>query len=323
MDYNEKELKELQKLAFNYALYRTGNYDASNDIASQSIGLFLLKYDTIKKENYQGWIILTCKNYCNTYFKKQKKSNKFENENKNDILNEIYKQADIECDEILKDAFRESISSLQDKELRLILFYFQCDQNIAEMHKMVEDSYAGLRQKISRIKRTLKAKTFMKLGTIYTKKIVTPQINSLIMIFLARFKKNLENNSLYKMHYYFSKVDLKNYNPDYSIKKIINYEIEINDSIYTVWIFFKNKQNKLESFFIRFFINDKNHLKIITPPTKPKRSVNIKVNSNEGKLIKELLKKYPAKRDGSMGVPSELIAQIMKKVEEKKLNEGV
>jgi len=318
MNYNEKDLDKLQKLAFNYSFFRTGNYDASKDIASQTTSLFLLKIDTVKKENYIGWIILTCKNYCNTYFKKQKKKDKFERDNRENLVQEIYKQTDIERDETLKAAFQDSIDSLPDKEFRLILFYFQCNQNIAEMHKIIEGSYASLRQKISRIRRTLKAETFKRLGFITTKKIVTPQLNALIMVFLTRFKENLENNSLHKMHYYFSEVDLKKYNPDYNIKRILNYEIEINDSIYIVWVFFKNKLNTLESFYIKFFINDKNHLKIITPPTKPKRFVNIKTNSDEGKLMKELLKKYPPKKDGSMGVPSELIAQIMKKVEAKK-----
>ena len=318
MNYNEEELNKLQKLAFNYSFYQTGNYEVSRDIASQTIGLFLLKFDSIKKENYNGWIILTCKNNCNTFFKKQKKDNKFKNENKYDLLNEIYKQSDLERDEALVTAFKDSFESLSDNELRLVLFYFQCDQNIAEMHKIIEGSYVTLRQKISRIKRTLKAETFIRLGIIGTKKIVTPRLNSLIMMFLSRFKTNLENNSIHKMHYYFSEVDLKNYNPDYSIKKILNYEIKINDSVYIVWVFFKNKLDKLESFYIKFFINDKNHLKIITPPTKPKRSVNIKVNSVEGRLIKELLKKYPQKKDGSMGIPPELLEQILKKVEAKK-----
>jgi len=242
MNYNEQEFAEVQKLAFNYAFYRTGNNDASHDIASQTSSLFLLKKNTIKKENFKGWTILTCKNYCNTYFKNQKKKDKFERDNRKNLIREIYKQSDIERDETLVSAFKDSLASRSSKELRLILFYFQCNQNIAEMHKIIESSYAALRQKISRIKRTLKAETFIKLGIIGTKRIVTPQLNALIMMFLTRFKENLENNSLHKMHYYFSEIELNKYNPDYSIKKILNFEIEINDSVYIVWLFFKNKK---------------------------------------------------------------------------------
>ena len=185
------------------------------------------------------------------------------------------------------------------------------------MSKYLDISYTTLRQKISRIKRKIKAETLKELGAFASKKVVTPQLNNLIRKFLNRFKTNLENKTLHKMYYYFSDKDLKNYNPDYDIEKIIDYEIELNKSIYKVWVFFKNKKNESDSFFIEFYINEKNFLKIITPPTKPKQFIKIETNSLAGKKIKELLDKYPPDKSGKSQIPPELLEEIINNIKNK------
>ena len=309
MNYTDKQLEEYNKAAFGYALYLTGNIDAANDIASQTISLFLLSFKG--GSNEKGWIINTVKNYSNKYFDKIKLENKQVRTYREELVEKIYGQVEYERDESLQEAFRDSFEALNDIELKSLFYYFQCNENIKEMHDNIGGSYATLRKQVSRIKNKLKAETYRNLGFIGTKMIVTPQLDNLIYQFLLRFKKNLENNTLEKMHYYFSEVDLKNYNPSYEIKKILDYDIEINDKIYKAWVFFQNKQNVGDSFYIEFFIDDKNHLKIVTPPTKPQKLFIIEESSEEGKQIRKLLDTFPIDKSGRPKIPEEEIDKII------------
>ena len=314
MNYTDKQLEEYNKAAFGYALYLTGNIDAANDIASQTISLFLLSFKG--GSNEKGWIINTVKNYSNKYFDKIKLENKQVRTYREELVEKIYGQVEYERDESLQEAFRDSFEALNDIELKSLFYYFQCNENIKEMHDNIGGSYATLRKQVSRIKNKLKAETYRNLGFIGTKMIVTPQLDNLIYQFLLRFKKNLENNTLEKMHYYFSEVDLKNYNPSYEIKKILDYDIEINDKIYKAWVFFQNKQNVGDSFYIEFFIDDKNHLKIVTPPTKPQKLFIIEESSEEGKQIRKLLDTFPIDKSGRPKIPEEEMDKIIKQFEE-------
>jgi hypothetical protein len=319
MEYSDSDLQKYQKIAFDYALYRTGNIHAAEDISSQTISLFLLSFNN--SSDARRWIINTSKNYCNKFFTKMKKDEKRTNTYKEDILQRISNQSGYEKDDSLHDAFKESFKSLNDMELKTIFYYFQCNENIKEMHNNIGSSYATVRKQISRIKNKLKAETYRNLGFIGTKMIVTPQLDNLIYQFLLRFKKNLENNTLEKMHYYFSEVDLKNYNPIYEIKEIIEYDIELSDSIYKAWVFYKNKHNEVVSFHIEFFVDDKNHLKIVTPPTKTKKIVVINEDSIEGKQIRKLLDTFPIDKSGRPKIPEEEIDKIIKQFEEKQNKE--
>ncbi len=321
MEYDNKKLSEYQKFVFNFALYKTGSIEAANDITSQTINLYLLKADTIEEEHIKGWLIQTSKKYCQAFFRSEKKETQKQDNYRHEIMEQLYEQQAIGRDEALKEAFQDSFKALNDHELKTIFYYFQCNENIKEMHNMINISYTVLRKQISRIKNKLKAETYKVLGVIATKKIVTPQVNNLIVKFLRRFKTNLENNSLEKMYYYFSEVDLKKYNPSYEIKKILDYEIELIDSIYKVWIFFKNKKDETDSFFIKFYIDKKNHLKILTPPQKPSNVFKFKEDSEEGKRILKILNSAPIDRTGVSKFSDEELEKILKQIEKTKNKE--
>jgi len=316
MEFSKKQLQEMQKIAFDYALYRTGNVDVSEDISSQTISLLLLSYNN--KSNLKRWVISTAGNYCKKYFSKYSKEKKNKEKYGSEIYEKLTESSSLESDLELTIAFKESFNTLTEVELQIILYYFKCNENIKEMHENLELSYDALRKRISRIKSKLKAETYRRLGFFGTKRIVTPQLNNLIVKFLKRFKENLENNTLRKMYYYFSDIDLSNYEQNIKIKKIIEYDIELVNSIYKAWIFFDNIQNIAECFYIEFYVDENNHLKIITPPTKKKKLVVIETDSEEGKKLSELLMKYPEDKTGRPKIPKEEIEKILQQFKDKK-----
>jgi len=119
------------------------------------------------------------------------------------------------------------------------------------------------------------------------------------------------------MYYYFSKKDLNNYNPSILIKKIFDYEILLKESIYTIHVFFKDKEDKVDSFHFSFCV-DKRHLKIITPPTPPQKITMIELNSEDGQKIKELLENNPEDKKGIHNIPENELKIIEQMLMEKK-----
>lgn len=323
---NSDSILNFQKLAFNQALYQTGSIDVAEDIASQTIYIYLLKQDMIVSNNLNGWIINTCKNYCKRYFEICKKEKDLKKRIERNFVEEletkIYQSTDFidnEKDELSR-AIKEVKESLSSVELKTYIFYLQCNRSFKDMQAISGESYSSLRQKISRINQKIKAETYKKMGVIATKKIVTPQLNDIIMKFLIRFKRNLEEGSLDKMYYYFSRKDLNNYNPCFNIVKVRDYEILLKESIYTIHVFFNNKEGNVDSFNFSFCV-DKNHLKIVTPPTPPQKITMIELNSKDGQKIKELLKKNPEDKKGTHTISGEdlkILQQILMKEKKEK-----
>jgi len=318
MEYSDKDLNEFQQISYKYSLYRTGDFDLADEISAKTIGIFVLKSDTIEKSNLIGWIVNTSNNLVKSNYRTEAKETKNIKKYQHDLLNKLNENLTENKDSIIKETFTEVLQTLDNEEMKTILLYFQCDEKLKIMNSILDISYDALRKKISRIKRKLKAETFMKLGGVATKKIVTPQLNKLIIDFLKSFKTNLEANSLEKMYYYFSKIDLDNYNPTYEITKIIDYEIHLTNSVYKVWIFYKNKNNRTDSFFIEFLIDDNNRLKILTPPQKSKKIFKLSSDSEEGKKILQMLNSATVDKTGVSKFSTEDLEKILKQINKSK-----
>ena len=316
MKKNDAEvLKNYHKLAYNYALYKVGSLEVAEDIASQTIYSYLLKRDRIVNENHEGWIVNTSKNYCNQYFELKKKEDELHKSLKRNVAEELHVKINSSLDFLgqekinISDAVNDAKDTLSKKELETYVFYLQCERNIKKMQRITKGSYPALKQKISRINRKIKAETFQKLGVIATKKIITPQINNVITKFLLRFKENLENNTLEKMYVYFTSENLEKYNPDFHIEKVLDYEVQLKDSIYSIHVVFTNKQGRDESFYFSFLVNN-NYLKIVVPPTPHK--THYQISEEDGKRILELLDKYPEDSSGVHSFPDEELKLLKK-----------
>jgi len=306
-------LKNYHKLAYNYALYKVGSLDAAEDIASQTIYSYLLKKERIEENNHEGWIVKTSRNYCNQYFDKLKSERQLKSKMIDNMAGElqarIYESLDFVENEKndLIDAVMKAKDELSSKELQTYILFLQCDTNTQRMEEIIGESNEVIRQRISRINRKIKAETYKKLGVITTKKILSPQINDIIKKFLLRFKKHLENNTLNKMFYYFSKKDMSNYKPRFYIKKVLDYEVELEDSIYLIHVVFTNEKDIDESFFFSFTV-DNNSLKVLQSPTPHKE--HLQLNLEDTEMILNLLKTYPEDSTGVHNVPDEDLALL-------------
>ena len=312
-------LKNYHTLAYNYALYKVGSIDTAEDIASQTIYSYLLKREKIETNNHEGWIVNTSKNYCSQHFDRLKAEKKLQHDMMGNMAGElqskIYESLDFvdnEKSEFL-DAVNNAKETLSPKELQTYILYLQCETNVQRMESIVGESNEVIRQRISRINRKIKAETYKKLGMIASKKILSPQINDIIKKFILRFKKHLENNTLNKMFYYFSKSDLSDYNPQFCIKKVIDYDVELENSIYTIHVVFTNNHDESESFYFCFTM-EHNALKVIQPPTPHREHFRLSVEDAD--KILNMLKKYPEDSKGVVNLPDDELALIKKLIGE-------
>ena len=237
MEKKERINSKYFELAYKYALCKIGSIVKAKEIATKALMLYLEKKDTIIAKNTEGWIINTTKNCIKKSFRK---SNKFKlNEHKLEkySISKLHLQ---EKDISLHEAFKDSLNTLNEEELQILNHYYQCSQSIMKMHRSIGGSYCALRKRISRIKKKIKAETYKRLGVIATKNILTPQLENLINNFLKSFKINLNNNTLEKMHYYFSEVNIKNYDPSFNIEEISNFCIQTSNNLYKIWVIYKN-----------------------------------------------------------------------------------
>jgi hypothetical protein len=314
MSLEDKKFAKLQKSAFNYALYRVRHLEAAEEISLQVMSLYLLQSNKIT--NAEKWVINACKIHCQKYFREQKKQNRFTNTLHAELSNHIDKFS--QKNQKLRHAFEESYQALNDDELSTLLYYFHCDQSIKTMHETTEESYAALRQKISRIKKKLKAETFRRLGYYGSKKIVTPQLNSLIKTFLKRFKKHAEADTLDKMFYYFSEVDINRHDLTFDIKKILDYDILIEASNYKTWVIFEDSLGQPKSFTMSFIIDENNHLKITSLPKLLQQMAVVKADSLEGQELAEVLSQVPEDLSGHPKLSKADLQKIMLEIEKNK-----
>jgi len=316
MKENDAEvLKNYHKLAYNYALYKIGSLDAAEDIASQTIYSYLLKRERIEENNHEGWIVNTSKNYCNQYFDRLKAERQLKHDMIGNMAGElqarIYESIDFvdnEKDDLV-DAVKNAKDKLSSNELQTYILYLQCETNVQRMEEIIGESNEVIRQRISRINRKIKAETYKKLGVIATKKILSPQINDIIKKFLLRFKKHLENNTLNRMFYYFSKKDIGKYKPDFHIEKVLDYEVQLKDSIYSIHVVFTNEKGMDESFYFSFTVEN-NSLKVLQPPTPHQEHLQLSID--EADMILNMLKQYPEDSKGVHNVPDDELALLRK-----------
>jgi hypothetical protein len=255
------------------------------------------------------------KHHVQAWQRKQTASSKNLQNNAYEIASRLIEDQTSEQDGELHKAYQDALSNLSEEELKTLLFYFQCNSNIKEMHRISELSYASLRKKMSRIKQRLKAQTLRNLGMVASKRIVTPQLDNLIIKFIQRFKENLEAGTLEKMYYYFSRVDLQTYNPSLQIKKIRDYEIELVDNVYKVWVIFINNEDQPDAFTLSFEVDGTNHLRIVTPPTRQQRIVRIAPDSAEFSRLEALLKQATIAKDGTLNLSPDILDSIVAQVE--------
>jgi len=303
--------EDVEYLAYCYAISRTYNYNAAKSIAALTAGAFILQDPQGSYKELRSWVFSTAKHHCSHYFRQQKKADKIARELKLKMMT-TFTPASLERDEDLHLAYNEALLSLSDEQFVTIFLYYNCLCNYQIIHEIMGVSINALRMRISRIHKRITALTNLNMGMLYTKKIVTPELNDVLYKFLKRFRKHLENDTLHKMYYYFSKADMKNYNESIRIKNIRKYEIVLVNDEYNILVVYLNKNDEIETFDFKFKIEN-NHLKITKPPRKRPDAYIFKKDSDQARKLKELLRLYPPDRTGKSTIPKELIDALIKK----------
>jgi RNA polymerase sigma factor (sigma-70 family) len=310
MEINEGFVQQQYQAAYNFALYKLGNSGQAEDVAAQTVNLFILKSNTINPEKFNAWIRSTCLNYCRKFYDNKKREN-FLQKGLRESLVEFF---GVEHDSNLTDNFKKSMENLDELETRSLVLYFNCGQNVKNMSEITGESHASLRKRVYRIKMKLKAETYKNLGYIATKKIIVPKLHEAIIQFVRRLKNNIEDNTIDKMFYYFSETNTQNYNPNFDIQKIKDYEVILCDGKYKIYLFYLDSQKQMNNITFSFFLNEKNQLKISGLPKQQRKIAKLNKSSQSAKELSSLLKKFPENRQGLIKIPPEIMQKLTERV---------
>jgi len=306
MEFSDSFVQQQYQAAYNFALYKLGNSSYAEDVAAQTVNLSILKSGSINPDKLNSWVRTTCLNYCRKYYDNKKRENSLHKGLRDNLIDFF----GIEHDNELTESFRKSMQELDELEARSLVLYFNCGQNIKKMSEVTGESHTGLRKRISRIKMKLKAETYKNLGYIATKKIVVPKLHEAIIQFVRRLKKNIEDNTIDKMFYYFSESNTKNYQPNFDIMKIKEYEVILRDGKYKIYLLYLDSQQQINSIAFSFFLNEKNQLKITGLP-KQKRKLAILTKSSEAaQELSSLMKSFPENRKGLIKIPQDVMIKL-------------
>jgi RNA polymerase sigma factor (sigma-70 family) len=309
MDINENIIRQQFEIAYNFALYKLGNVGQAEDVAAQVINLYILKSDQINTEKVSAWIRGTCLNYCHKFY---------DQKNREKVLTQNLKEHLItsfatESNDDLATNFRNALENLSELDTRSLVLYFCAGQNLRKMSEITGESYSNLRKRIYRIKQKIKADTYKNLGFIATKKIIVPQLHEAIIQFVRRLKSNIQANTIENMFYYFSETELKNYNPQFDIHTIKDYEVLLKDGVYKIFLFYLDSNNQMNNLAFSFFLNEKKQLKISNLPKQQNKIMKISQNSSAAAELSALLNDYPEDNRGLVKIPPELLKNFITK----------
>ena len=141
MKFSDSDLQKLQQISYNYSLYRTGNFDLADEISMKTISVFLLKADTIDKNNSSGWIINTSKIHIQSHYRRTKQDHDNIKKYHQDLLEKLNINLTSETNSELKETFKEVLQTLNVEEMKIILLYFNCDKKIKIMLTLLDISY--------------------------------------------------------------------------------------------------------------------------------------------------------------------------------------
>lgn len=309
MEFNDSYVQQQYQAAYNFALYKLGNSGHAEDVAAQTVNLFILKSGSISPDKFSSWIRSTCLNYCRKYYDNKKRENFLQKGLREDLVNFF----GVEHDSDLTESFRKSMEGLDELETRSLVLYFNCGQNIKKMSDVTGESHDSLRKRVYRIKMKLKAETYKNLGYIATKKIVVPKLHEAIIQFVRRLKKNIEENTIDKMFYYFSESNTQNYQPDFDIDKIKDYEVILCDGKYKIYLFYLDSKQQMNNITFSFFLNEKNQLKISGLPKQQRKIAKLPKGTETANELSSFLKSFPENRQGLIKIPPEIMMKLTEK----------
>ena len=303
---------DVAKISMNYAMYKLNNKNEAKNISQKVTSEFILKDVKGSYKELRSWSFGTTKNMCNKLFRERTNTTSMTEE----LLIEVLLPEE-ESNWELREAFRKAYSTLKKEELELLVLYDQTGHSFVQMSELTDKSVGNLQQKIKRIKKHLKATTNLNMGIVCTKKIVTPALDNVLYKFLKSLRENMNAGTLYKMHYYFSKDMIKKIDDTMDIVETINYEIAVEDGIYSICVLYMNSIQETNAFEFSFMF-EANRLKVTKAPFTRKLGFCFVPGTPAYEEFEQLRKLYPPDKSGKSTVPQEQIEAIIKKYKKQK-----
>ena len=285
---DSEKYQKVIKLAYSEISKLINNQEDIKELSHMIAIKYFLNKSNIKNEN--NWIITAAKNAAIDFLRKSnhdllRNSNDFEKVENRITANLLENKPEKDTKEILENA--KNILSVQER--KLLELYFQEGKRLKKISRYRNIGYEGLKKKLYRLKKEIKAEYNRKMGMIATKEIIGARLHENIIYFVKQFQKAIEENSLDRMKFYFRDCPIPTKIPDIKISKIIQYEVKLIDkNTYKLVVYYINGKGTFSAFNTIFEIYNRNSIRILDFPKTPTKIIAIskeEAKKIEGELV--------------------------------------
>lgn len=251
--------------AYQVSMHYVRENDMAKEIAQATAIKYYLNEEKIETNKSNSWIFKVSKNLSFNYLKKHKRELNYSNSYFEEILH-------TENTDIKTPLNIDTIDIINAKEKVLLKQYYEVSMNLSLLARKTGIKRNVLRQKIYRLEQEIKLFELIHDGILSTKSIPGTKLHRNIKNFLSKLKTCLKNDKLMEMKHYFSNCIINDEVSSINIKQIVQYDIDIlEQNKYMLNIGYKNHQDEVKFFRIRFEISEGSTINVIEFPIMPKK----------------------------------------------------
>lgn len=314
--YMEILYYEIRERAFNTALKRTVNYDIAEEISQIVCLKYLLEMEKKKQiDNAILWAFAVTKNEISKYYNEESRQKKMIhkktideiNNNKIELNNQKigFEEFDSDTSGINQLTLEEAKTLLNKQDFRIFKLILKYGKDNSKIAKSLNVKKTQVGDIIYRVKRNLKAKKLLKEGFVASKNIIDYDTNKKIIYFIKKFVEKIKNDDLASLHKYFEFCDKQI--PKIDVVKTLDFNVRlIEKDKYKLFVSYLDSSEKINVFYLTFYIDKKNYIKILSFTKSPKLIKKINLTETE------LLKKLKPLHKGSLQESKKEIKDILK-----------
>ena len=314
--YMEILYYEIRERAFNTALKRTVNYDIAEEISQIVCLKYLLEMEKKKQiDNAILWAFAVTKNEISKYYNEESRQKKMIhkktideiNNNKIELNNQKigFEEFDSDTSGINQLTLEEAKTLLNKQDFRIFKLILKYGKDNSKIAKSLNVKKTQVGDIIYRVKRNFKAKKLLKEGFVASKNIIDYDTNKKIIYFIKKFVEKIKNDDLASLHKYFEFCDKQI--PKIDVVKTLDFNVRlIEKDKYKLFVSYLDSSEKINVFYLTFYIDKKNYIKILSFTKSPKLIKKINLTETE------LLKKLKPLHKGSLQESKKEIKDILK-----------
>ena len=262
---------DYSRIAYNTAFSIVRHEEDAEDVAQITTMRLVLNQGKIKKESERNWVITTARHESFLVLEKSGRSVNVSPDSFDRLEQEItdYLLDDYVPNKKIADFISYVKETASPQDWKLLESYLLQGRRLCDLYPSLDTPLKkkSIRQKLYRLRKDLRTQYYKRNGMKASKKIVSFNLNQNIIRFLKKYRECLEKRSFETMSRYLSNIGIPKEVPNISIKRILDYDIQIVSSgNYEVFVFYIDKRKVVNTFTMSFSLDEKGNIVLTSIP---------------------------------------------------------